>query len=295
MYGWINLDKPYGISSAGAVNKLKKIFHVKKAGHAGTLDPLATGVLPIAIGEATKVMSYAVNSVKSYTFTVQWGCQRSTDDAEGEIIDQSSFKPGYADIMEAMKKFQGVIKQIPPKFSAINVNGTRAYKIARKDFSSITLQPRFVRVIKMELISVDKKNNTSNFTVTCDKGLYVRSLARDLGIELGCFGYVLNLRRLRVGCFFEKDAVNLNELESLYNINKHNNIVLPLHCIMNNMPHVYISDEDMKKVKNGQNVQLNDLYVWEKYDMCYVSTGNIPVAVCSIIDKVIKPVRVFNV
>ncbi|KJV68763.1 tRNA pseudouridine(55) synthase TruB [Candidatus Neoehrlichia procyonis] len=295
MYGWINLDKPYGMSAALAVHKVKRIFNIKKAGHAGTLDPLATGVLPIAIGEATKVINYAVNAVKSYAFTVQWGYQRSTDDAEGNIIKQSSLRPDYIDIVKVMEKFQGIIKQIPPKFSAINVGGIKAYKLARKDFSSITLQPRSVRIMDIKLISVNKGNNTSDFIITCGKGLYVRSLARDLGIELGCFGYILSLRRLRVGCFFEQNSITLDSLEHLYSINKHHDIILPLHCVMGNVPHIYIGCEDVKKIKNGQNVQLNDLYVQEKYGMCYVSTGNVPVAVCNIIDKVIKPVRVFNI
>ena len=295
MYGWINLDKPCGMSSALAVNLVKRILNVKKAGHAGTLDPLASGVLPIAIGEATKVMPYAVDVIKSYLFTVQWGEQRTTDDAEGEIVDKSDIIPCIEDIKKIMPDFIGLLKQVPPSFSAVHVNGVRAFKLARSG-QDVNLSSRFVDVLELKLLSFDVENNKADFYLSCRKGVYIRSIARDLGIKLGCLGYVTKLQRVRVGCFRKKNAITLEMLKTLYS-NCKSSYLLPLWYVLQDIKHLnnFFSEVEIKKLKNGQNIELNNLYVIRNCDICYVSTGNVPVAICSIINSVVRPVRIFNV
>ncbi|AHC39153.1 tRNA pseudouridine(55) synthase TruB [Ehrlichia muris] len=296
MYGWINLNKPCGISSTAAVNLVKKILNVKKAGHAGTLDPLASGVLPIAIGEATKVMPYAVDVVKSYLFTVQWGEQRTTDDAEGEIIEKSNIIPNLEDIKEAIPNFVGLLKQVPPNFSAVHVNGIRAFKLARSG-QDVSLASKHVYVLELKLLSVDKENNRADFYLLCKKGVYVRSIARDLGIQLGCLGYVIKLQRVRVGYFREKNAITLEMLKMLHSDGRKCSYLFPLCYVLQDIKHLdsIFSDIQIKKIKNGQNIELNNLCVISNCDICYVSTDNVPVAICNIFNNVVRPVRVFNV
>ena len=296
MYGWINLNKPCGISSAAVVNRVKKILKVKKVGYAGTLDPLASGILPIAIGEATKVMPYAVDVVKSYLFTVQWGEQRTTDDAEGEVIARSNIIPNPEDIQRIIPSFIGVLKQVPPDFSAIHVNGVRAFKLARNG-QDVSLTARSVNVLDLKLLSVDNNINRGYFYLLCRKGVYVRSIARDLGISLGCFGYVAELKRVRVGYFKQKNAITLEMLKMLHDSGRTNSYLLPLKYVLQDVEHLndIFSSIQIKKIKNGQNIELNNLYVTRNCDICYVSTCNVPIAICSIVNSVIKPVRVFNV
>ena len=296
MYGWINLNKPCGISSASAVNQIKKVLNVKKVGYAGTLDPLASGVLPVAIGEATKVMPYAVDVIKSYLFTVQWGEQRTTDDAEGEVIGKSDVIPHPEDIQKVISNFIGVLEQVPPDFSAVYVNGVRAFKLAR-DGQNVNLAARCVDVLDLKLLSVDQNSNRADFYLLCKKGVYVRSIARDLGISLGCLGYVSKLKRVRVGYFKYKNAITLEMLKRLHDCGKIRSYLFPLKYVLQDIEHLndIFSDIQIKKIKNGQNIELNNLYVTRNCDICYVSTGNVPVAICSIVNSIIKPVRVFNV
>ncbi|WDM85687.1 tRNA pseudouridine(55) synthase TruB [Ehrlichia sp. JZT12] len=296
MYGWINLNKPCGISSASAVNQVKKILNVKKIGYAGTLDPLASGVLPVAIGEATKVMPYAVDVIKSYLFTVQWGQQRATDDAEGEVIGESYVIPRPEDIQKVIPNFIGKLEQVPPDFSAVYVNGRRAFKLAR-DGQDVNLPARYVDVLDLKLLSVNRNSNEADFYLLCKKGVYVRSIARDLGISLGCLGYVSKLRRVRVGYFKHKNAITINKLKELHSCGRIYSYLLPLKYVLQDIEHLndIFSNIEIRKIKNGQNIELNNLYVTRNCDICYVSTGNVPVAICSIVNSIIKPVRVFNV
>ncbi|WP_338406263.1 tRNA pseudouridine(55) synthase TruB [Wolbachia endosymbiont (group A) of Longitarsus flavicornis] len=210
-YGWLNLDKPIGISSAQAVTQVKKIFGIKKAGHLGTLDPLASGVLPIALGEATKTIPYLSCDLKAYDFTIKWGEQRTTDDLGGDIIRTSTIEPQYNQINCAIKNFVGEIKQTPPQFSAIKIKGARAYKLARSG-QKVNIKPRQVKIHELKLISVDTINNSANFSMMCGSGVYVRSIARDLGIVLNCFGHVIKLRRTMVGDFRENESVTIEQL-----------------------------------------------------------------------------------
>jgi len=209
--GWIILDKPVGMGSTEAVSKIKWLFQAEKAGHAGTLDPLASGMLPIALGEATKTVPYVQDGAKVYRFTVAWGEERTTDDLEGPVTKSSDRRPAEADIRALLPKYTGVIMQTPPQFSAVKIAGERAYDLAR-DGEDFEIPAREVEIGRIDLIETTPEGN-SMFEVECGKGTYVRSLARDLGRDLGCYGHIAALRRTEVDPFTAEDLVALAELE----------------------------------------------------------------------------------
>ncbi|MEL6750893.1 MAG: tRNA pseudouridine(55) synthase TruB [Pseudomonadota bacterium] len=209
--GWLVLDKPYELGSTQAVGKVRWLFDAKKAGHAGTLDPLATGVLPIALGEATKTVPYVTDGGKAYRFTAKWGTRTSTDDAEGEVTASSDSRPTEKDILAALPRFTGTIEQVPPAFSAIKIDGKRAYAEARAG-RDVVLDAREVEIDAFTLIETTA--DTAVFEVECGKGTYIRALARDMGEFLGCEGHVTALRRTWVEPFDETDAVTLEALEA---------------------------------------------------------------------------------
>ncbi|MEN0000902.1 MAG: tRNA pseudouridine(55) synthase TruB [Pseudomonadota bacterium] len=210
--GWLILDKPIDLGSTPAVSRIKWLFGARKAGHAGTLDPLATGVLPIALGEATKTVPYVVDGTKAYRFTVKWGLQTSTDDTEGEPVATSDARPEKAAIEALLPAFTGIINQVPPAFSAIKINGERAYKKAR-DGEDVELAAREIEIDALSIVRYSADETV--FEVECGKGTYVRALARDLGIKLGCLGHVSDLRRTLVDPFEEADTVTMAELDAL--------------------------------------------------------------------------------
>lgn len=212
--GWLILDKPKGMGSTEAVSKIKWLFKAEKAGHAGTLDPLASGMLPIALGEATKTVPYVMDGTKIYRFTVSWGAERSTDDLEGDVTVTSDLRPDEASIKALLRKYIGVIQQTPPKFSAIKIAGERAYDLARGG-EEVEIPSREVEIFRLELIE-RPDDSTAIFEVECGKGTYVRSLARDMGRELGCYGHISDLRRTGVAPFDESDFVTLAELEAAH-------------------------------------------------------------------------------
>jgi tRNA pseudouridine55 synthase len=207
--GWVNLDKPVGVSSTQAVGRLKFLFNAKKAGHAGTLDPLASGVLPVAFGEATKTVSVVQDGAKAYRFRVRWGEESATDDAEGTIVARSDRRPSPAEIEAMLPRFTGLIEQTPPTFSAIKIDGSRAYDLAR-DGETFAIAPRPIHVYRLELIEADA--DSAVLEAECGKGAYVRAIARDLGRALDCYGHVIELKRMRVGPFLIDDAVPLERL-----------------------------------------------------------------------------------
>jgi len=209
IHGWINLDKPTGVSSTQAVGRLKFLFNARKAGHAGTLDPLASGVLPVAFGEATKTVPIVQDGAKAYRFRVRWGEESATDDAEGEIVARSDRRPAPADIAALLPRFVGAILQTPPTFSAIRIAGARAYDLAREG-ERFEIEPRQINVYRLELISAEP--DAAVLEAECGKGTYVRAIARDLGRALGCHGHVIELRRTRVGPFSADAAVGLDRL-----------------------------------------------------------------------------------
>ena len=203
--GWLVLDKPSGMTSTAAVTTVKRLTGAAKLGHAGTLDPLATGVLPIAFGEATKTVAYAMAAPKRYRFTVRWGEARDTDDADGSVTVTSDARPAAADIRRVLPEFIGTISQVPPAYSAIKVDGRRAYELARKDLKP-DLEAREIRIDRIALRAVPDRDH-AEFEVACGKGAYMRGLARDIALSLGTVGHVSGLRRIAVGPFSEGDAL----------------------------------------------------------------------------------------
>jgi tRNA pseudouridine55 synthase len=208
--GWLIFDKPYGMGSTDAVALIRRTFRADKAGHAGTLDPLASGVLPIALGEATKTVPYLMNQRKTYAFTVTWGEERRTDDLEGDVTQRSGKRPSQAEIQALIPGFLGTITQVPPQFSAVKINGARAYDLAREG-ETVEIAAREVEVFRLELLSCPDAN-TARFEAECGKGTYVRAFARDMGRLLGCFGHISQLRRISVAPFDERSAVTQEQL-----------------------------------------------------------------------------------
>ncbi len=311
IHGWLNLNKLIGISSAQAVARVKGIFGIKKAGHLGTLDPLASGVLPIALGEATKTIPYLSCDLKAYDFTIKWGEQRTTDDLGGDIIRTSDIKPEYNQINCAIKNFIGEIKQTPPQFSAIKIKGARAYKLARSG-QKVNIKPRQVKIHELKLISVDTINNSANFSMMCGSGVYVRSIARDLGIALNCFGHITKLRRTMVGDFRENESVTIEQLAERNTItyspitkgdtgviegtgSNAKSFIIPIESALKSMFKIEISPEDAGKIRKGQEVVLNNLRNLKNYDICCTIVGSVPIAICSFIYGCVKPIRVFNI
>jgi tRNA pseudouridine55 synthase len=211
--GWLVLDKPVGMTSTHAVSVVKRLFQAKRAGHAGTLDPLASGLLPIALGEATKTVPFVMDGRKIYRFTVRWGEERDTDDAEGRVTATSDERPTDAAVRALLPRFTGLIEQVPPRFSAVKIDGERAYDLAR-DGEVVELKPRPVEIHRLELVEAPDADHTV-LAAECGKGTYVRALARDLGRMLGCFGHVSALRRTAVGPFTEDIATSLEALQQL--------------------------------------------------------------------------------
>ncbi|HEX2019598.1 MAG TPA: tRNA pseudouridine(55) synthase TruB [Aurantimonas sp.] len=210
--GWVILDKPKGMGSTDAVAKLKRLYFAQKAGHAGTLDPLASGMLPIAFGDATKTVPFVMDGRKVYRFTVRWGAETTTDDTEGSVARSSDARPAEAEIRAAMANYVGEITQVPPTFSAIKIAGERAYDLAR-DGETVEIAARTVTVHRLDLQALPDAD-TAVFEAECGKGTYVRAIARDLGRDLDCFGHVIELRRVSVAGFTEEDVVSLDDLEA---------------------------------------------------------------------------------
>jgi tRNA pseudouridine55 synthase len=247
--GWINLHKPEGVTSNDAVMVVKRALGFPKIGHAGTLDPLASGILPIALGEATKLVQYMMDDDKVYLFTVTWGEQRTTDDREGEVMATSPIRPTSEQIYNALPEFRGVIQQTPPTYSAIKVDGQRAYDMARRG-EDVELAARPVSIYELNL--VDSNAETAVFRCVCGKGTYVRSLARDIAEKLGTKGYVSQLTRENVGPFGLSDAISLDFFRE--NPDKANlkRIVLPVQTVLDDIPVLAVTDTEASRLKNGQ-------------------------------------------
>lgn len=209
--GWVVLDKPAGMGSTEAVSKVKRLYRAGKAGHAGTLDPLASGMLPIALGEATKTVPYVMEGAKVYRFTAAWGEERATDDLQGDVTRVSDSRPSEDAIRALLPRYTGLIMQTPPQFSAIRVGGARAYDLAREG-EAVEIAPREVEIARLELLSIPDAGHAV-FEAECGKGTYVRSIARDMGRDLGCYGHVAGLRRMEVYPFSAGDLVTMDALE----------------------------------------------------------------------------------
>lgn len=302
--GWLVLDKPLELGSTQAVSKVRWMFGAQKAGHAGTLDPLATGILPIALGEATKTVPYVVDGTKAYRFTIAWGTRTTTDDLEGEVIATSEVRPSRDDVETLLPDFTGTVSQVPPQFSAIKIDGERAYDIARGG-EAAEIPARDVEIDSITIISHD--DETTEIEIECGKGTYVRSLARDMGERLGCHGHISALRRTVVDPFDEQDAITLDELEAI--LADHpgdddaakdarwaalDDLLLDPGEAMAGYPQVILSDEQATRIRLGNPVMLRgrDAPVAEP-EACAFSQGKL-IAIGEIGKGQFQPKRVLK-
>jgi tRNA pseudouridine55 synthase len=301
IHGWINLDKPPGMTSARAVARVQAIVDAAKAGHGGTLDPLATGVLPIALGEATKTVSYVMDGLKSYRFTVRWGEARDTDDAEGAVTETSDMRPEPEAIRGALGEFTGSVEQIPPDFSAVKVGGQRAFRLARAKVA-VEIKARRVRIDSFELADMPDPDHAV-FEVRCGKGTYMRSLARDLARRLGTVGHISALRRTAVGPFREADAISLDYLASVGHSAPLSEYLMAVETALDDIPALALNAVQADHLRHGRPVRLQvpgrrPLAIIESLDdgdmLCAMADGR-PVALARFEGGEIRPVRVLNV
>jgi tRNA pseudouridine55 synthase len=291
VHGWLVLDKPVGMTSTQAVGTVRRLYDARKAGHAGTLDPLATGVLPIALGEATKTVPYAVDGAKHYRFTVRWGAATDTDDAEGSVVATSDQRPSREAIEALLSRFTGEILQTPPKFSAIKVDGNRAYDLARAG-EAVELEARPVQIESLTLLETPDAD-TSVFEARCGKGTYVRSLARDMGAELGCLGHLIALRRTRVSPFDEADAVTLQALEQ-GGEEVLSRLLLPIEAALQDLAMLSVGQNDAARLLRGQAVLIRGRDAPANAGPTYATCKGHLIAVGHIERGELRPIRVFN-
>ena len=298
VHGWVVVDKPTGETSTRVVSAVRRVFDANKAGHSGTLDPIATGVLPIALGEATKTVPWVMDATKEYRFELRWGEARDTDDCEGDVTETSDVRPAAAQVAAALPAFLGEIEQVPPRLSAVKIAGRRAYDLARSD-QDVTLTPRVIRVDEFWLEDVVDADHVS-FRVRSGKGAYMRSLARDLARALGTVGHVSKLRRLRVGPFHEADAISLDSLEALTHSPAAFEHLLPVEAALDGIPALPLTGTGADRLRRGQSVPVfraadrERLGSLREGDMLYAVSGGVPVAISRINGGCICPVRVLN-
>lgn len=296
LHGWIVLDKPLGMSSTQALGKVRWLLNADKAGHGGTLDPLASGVLPLAFGEATKTVNWAMDGRKTYRFTVQWGAETSTDDLEGDITESTGRQATREEIESALPQFVGAVQQLPPSYSAIKVFGQRAYDLARSG-EAVNLSPREVRIDSLE-IEIHEPVGRTTFIVRCGKGTYVRSIAKDLGRAIGCLGHVVLLRRLAVGPFTEADAIPLEKLEELrHKPGSENNlagILRPIETVLDGIPALAVMEPEARRLQQGQRVLLQEGQALSEAEVVLVTHGGQPLGLFRLEHRVLKPIRLFN-
>ncbi len=322
IHGWINLHKPVEYTSTQIVGKIRYAMNAQKVGHGGTLDPLASGVLPIALGEATKTVNFIQDAIKTYAFEITWGEQRNTDDAEGEVLKSSQKRPSKNEIKALLPQFIGEVEQIPPQFSAVKIEGERAYDMAREG-QAVAIKSRLVHINSLEIINEDNSNQAlqtqsdenekmskTSFKCVCGKGTYIRSIARDLGQKLGCYGYISALKRTQVGDFALQNAIPLDFFLEMIDkpdqIRNSDDFLLPLQAVLGDIPALALKEEEKVRLKNG-----NDLTFLSKEDLTRLDQANInwkadeptialaqyedtAIAMVKIYGAKIQPVRVFN-
>ena len=299
VHGWIAVDKPKGMSSARAVARVRRIVGAAKAGHGGTLDPLATGVLPVALGEATKTASWAMAGDKIYRFTLRWGERRDTDDGEGAVIETSDVRPSEAAVLSVIDRFTGDIVQRPPRYSAVKLDGRRSYDLARAavDFE---VPERVVAVQTLVLLGMPDTDRAL-FEIRCGKGTYVRSLARDLAAALGTVGHAEEIRRTAVGPFTEADTIPLDILETLVHSAPAQDYLLPIEAALDDIPAVPVSDLQASLLRHGQPVRISarerGATAVERVaegDTVLAMADGMLVALARFEDGTIRPTRVIN-
>jgi tRNA pseudouridine55 synthase len=289
--GWVILDKPVGLGSTPAVSRVRRLFGAQKAGHGGTLDPLASGVLPIALGEATKTVPFVMDGRKEYRFTLRFGQARSTEDAEGEVTATSDLRPTDEAIRGALAAFVGEVEQVPPAFSALKIEGKRAYDLARAG-EPVALKPRRVLIERLELLGRPDADH-ADFVVSCGKGTYIRSLGRDLALSLGTVGYLSALRRTAVGPFREEAAISLPKLEALGHIPALLGALAPVATALDDIPALALTEAQADRLRQGQPVLLTR-DAPPSGALLRAETGSKLVALVRSDGASLQPVRVFN-
>jgi len=289
--GWLVLDKPVGMTSTHAVSVAKRLYSAKRAGHAGTLDPLASGLLPIALGEATKTVPFVMDGRKVYQFTVRWGEERDTDDAEGRVDATSAARPSADDIRSILPQFSGTIAQVPPRFSAIKVDGERAYDLAR-DGEVVELEARPVEIHRLSLVDIPDLDHAV-LSAECGKGTYVRALARDMGRLLGCFGHVSALRRTGVGPFREEHGVSLERLQAA-DAAALIALLQPVAAGTQGLPALSVSRADAARLARGQAVLLRGRDAPIVQGCVAVFTQGDLIALADAAEGELRPRRIFN-
>ena len=303
--GWIVLDKPEGLGSTQAVSRVRRAFNAQKAGHAGTLDPLASGVLPIALGEATKTVPYLVEADKTYRFTVRWGIETASGDREGGITARSEARPAPEAVRDALQTFVGQIEQVPPAYSAVKVGGERAYDLAREGIE-VELKPRLVVIHAARLVEAPDADH-AELEIDCGKGTYVRALARDLALGLGTVGHVSALRRTRVGPFGLDRAITLEILEEMCHRGAGSEVLLPVETALDDIPAMAVTAEDAFRLSQGRPIVLLPRQVETLKARLASPTrggfasrtvlavhGGSPVSICEMRAGQLSPTRVFN-
>ncbi|MEL6168833.1 MAG: tRNA pseudouridine(55) synthase TruB [Pseudomonadota bacterium] len=288
--GWCIIDKPAGLTSTAVVTRVRRAFGAQKAGHAGTLDPAAKGLLAIALGEATKTVPYVTDDHKGYTFRVRWGEATNTDDADGEVIAKSDSRPDEADIIAVLPKFRGDIQQVPPQFSAVRIDGERAYRRAR-DGETMEIAPRPLRVDQLDLVSRPDPD-TADFHMECGKGGYVRSIARDLGNELGCLGHVEHLRRVWSGPFNLEDSTSLEELEATAPDSR-DALLLPIEAALADLPRATCDAAAATRLALGNPAPVTTT-TGEYGQTVWVASAGQPIAIGTYRGGMVHPNRVFR-
>lgn len=290
--GWVILDKPVGIGSTQCVSKIKWLYQAAKAGHAGTLDPLASGMLPLALGEATRTVPYIMDGQKTYRFTVTWGAETNTDDLAGEVTNTSDARPSKDDILVLLSKYTGEIEQVPPQFSAVKIDGERAYKRAR-DGEEMEIKSRVVNIETLELVT--STDDTATFEVLCGKGTYVRSLARDMGRDLKCYGHITELRRTSVAPFLEEDLISLEDLVAMEgDIEKLDGELFTTGTALDNVIEVPVTKEQVHRLRLGNSIVLRDRDAIAQADEAFASNGDELIAIGEVDKGQFKPKRVFQ-
>ena len=302
--GWVNLNKPVGMTSTQALAAVKRALKPQKAGHAGTLDPLASGILPIALGEATKTVPYVQDSIKTYHFTVTWGEERTTDDSEGHAITTSDKRPTRPQIEDILRSFMGEIQQIPPQFSAIKVDGERAYDLARGG-EQVDLKARSVFIERLEITAMAEGETA--FRCVCGKGTYVRSLARDMGRKLGCYGYISRLERASVGPFTLENAIMLDIFQNSGDNLTPEQVVLPLQTALDDIPVLALKEQEATRLKCGNALTFLSKPDLDRMTSAGIEWGNSDVvtalatfdkkaiAIVEVEGPALHPIRIFNV
>ena len=302
VHGWVVVDKPSGLTSSQVVGRVRYLLEAQKAGHGGTLDPMATGVLPIALGEATKTVSYVMDGAKAYRFTLRFGEARTTDDAEGPVTETSPVRPSDDEIRAVLPRFTGLIEQVPPAFSALKLDGVRAYDLARAD-EVVELAPRPVRIDSLELCGRSTQTadpDHAEFLVRSGKGAYMRSLARDIAKALGTVGHVAALRRIAVGPFTEAQAISLETLKTLGHSLAASGQLLTVETALDDIPALALTEAEARRLRCGQAVGLISRMDLERVAhlesgavVCAMADGK-PVALARFEAGDLRPVRVLN-